>query len=272
MKSAKRESPGLLLAIDAGNTNIVLGIFKGAQLVADWRLATRRDQTADEYGVLVRGLLSPSGIDMAEIKGAVLASVVPPLTTMLAEFVRRSIGSSPLVVEPGVRTGMPILYEPPQDVGADRIVNAVAAFERFGGPVVVVDFGTATTFDVVTRKGEYAGGVICPGIGIGADALFERAARLPRVEVRHPGSIIARSTVSSIQAGLYFGYVAMVEGLLARIESELGESPRVVATGGMAEILARETRTIEAVDPTLTLTGLRIVWERNQGLVGHDDR
>jgi len=189
---------------------------------------------------------------------------VPSLTGVLVELSRQYLGQEPLVIEPGVKTGMPILYEPPGDVGADRIVNGVAAFAAFGGPVIVVDFGTATTFDVVTKKGEYAGGVIYPGIGISADALFQRAARLPRVEIKNPGRVIGRSTVASIQSGLYFGYASMVEGILARIRAELGEPTRVVATGGLAESLAPDVPSIEAVDPVLTLTGLRLIWERNR--------
>ncbi|HEU5319844.1 MAG TPA: type III pantothenate kinase [Methylomirabilota bacterium] len=254
----------LLLTIDAGNSNTVFGVHDGAELRAHWRLTTRREQTADEYGVLVRNLFGGSGVQPGQIEGVALASVVPPLTPVLIELSRDYLRQEPLVVEPGVKTGMPILYEPPSDVGADRIVNGVAALARYGGPVVVVDFGTATTFDVVTRKGEYAGGVICPGVGISADALFQRAARLPRVDVRNPGRVIGRSTVASIQAGLYFGYASMVEGLIARIRAELGEPARVVATGGLAESLASDIPSIEAVDPVLTLTGLRLIWERNR--------
>jgi len=254
----------LLLTIDAGNTNTVLGVHAGEELRAHWRLTTRREQTTDEYGILVRNLFSASGIDPAEIGGVALASVVPPLTPVLVTLARQYLEREPLVVEPGVRTGMPILYEPPGDVGADRIVNGVAAFATFGGPVIVVDFGTATTFDVVTRKGEYAGGVICPGVGISADALFQRAARLPRVDIRNPGRVVGRSTVASMQSGLYFGYAAMVEGMIARIRAELGEPVRVVATGGLAETLAADVPSIEAVDPVLTLTGLRLIWERNR--------
>ncbi len=254
----------MLLTIDVGNTHTVLGVHEGAMLLAHWRLTTRREQTADEYGILVRSLFSTSGLDPARIDAVALASVVPPLTPVLVDLARQYLGHDPLVVGPGVETGMPILYEPPGDVGADRIVNAVAAFAAYGGPLVVVDFGTATTFDVITRRGEYLGGVICPGIGISADALFQRAARLPRVDVRRPAGVVGRSTVGSIQSGLYFGYAAMCEGLIGRIRAELGEPARVVATGGLAETLAADIPSIEAVDPVLTLTGLRLIWERNR--------
>ena len=254
----------LLLSIDVGNTNTCLGLHSGSTLEANWRLTTRREQTADEYGILVRNLFSSFGVEPKDVAGVALASVVPPLTGVLVELSRQYLGREPLVIEPGVKTGMPILYEPPGDVGADRIVNGVAALAAYGGPVIVVDFGTATTFDVVSRNGEYVGGVICPGIGISADALFQRAARLPRVDVRNPGRVIGRSTVGSIQAGLYYGYASMVEGIIGRILAELKEPARVVATGGLAETLAREVPSIEAVDGALTLTGLRLIWERNQ--------
>jgi type III pantothenate kinase len=203
-------------------------------------------------------------LEVARVRGIVISSVVPPLDTTLREVCEKYFGTRPLFIEPGVKTGMPVVTYNPYEVGADRIVNGVAAYATWGGPVVVVDFGTATTFDVVTARGEYAGGVICPGVGISADALFQRAARLPRVDVRRPSRVIGRSTVGSMQAGLYFGYCAMVEGLLARIRAELGGGARTVATGGLAETLAGDLPSIEAVDPVLTLTGLRLIWERHR--------
>lgn len=254
----------MLLTVDVGNTNTVLGLFDGAELRIHWRLTTRRQQTADEYGILVGNLLAGSGITAKDIESAALASVVPPLTPVLVETARKYLDHEPLLVEPGIDTGMPILYEPPSDVGSDRILNGVAAFDAYGGPVIVVDFGTATTFDVITEKGEYAGGVICPGIGISSDALFHRAARLPRVDVRHPGAVVGRTTVTSMQSGLYFGYASMCEGIIARIREEVGKPAPVVATGGFAETLAPEMPSIEAVEPVLTLTGLRLIWERNR--------
>ena len=253
-----------LLAIDVGNTNTVFGLFEGTQLRGHWRLATRRDQTEDEYGILVRSLFDAAGIPQGSVEAAAVASVVPPLTPIAQGLCRKYLGCEPLVVGPGVRTGISVQYDPPTDVGADRIVNAAAAFAAHGGPVIVVDFGTATTFDVITQRGEYVGGVICPGVGISADALFQRAARLPRVEIRNPGRVIGHSTVCSMQAGLYFGYAAMVEGLLARISAELNEPARVVGTGGLCEVLAPAIPAIQIVDPALTLTGLRLIWERNR--------
>ena len=257
-------APRRLLAIDVGNTNTVIGLFDGAELRGHWRLATRRDQTEDEYGILVRSLFHTAGVPETSIEAAAIASVVPPLTPIAQQLCRNLLGCEPLVVGPGVRTGVAVQYDPPTDVGADRIVNAAAAYAAHGGPVVVVDFGTATTFDVITRRGEYVGGVICPGVGISADALFQRAARLPRVEIRNPGQVIGHSTVASMQAGLYFGYAALVEGLLARILAELREPACIVGTGGLCEVLAPAIPAIQVVDPTLTLTGLRLIWERNR--------
>jgi type III pantothenate kinase len=258
----------MLLAIDIGNTNIVLGVFRDGGLVRSWRLATLRQRTADELGIWVRQLFAYAGLDVADIDGVVVASVVPPLTGTMVEMAARYLALAPLLIESGVRTGMPVLYDTPSDVGADRIVNGVAAFERFGRghgrAVIVVDFGTATTFDAISVQGEYLGGVICPGVQISADALFQRAARLPRVEIRRPPQVIGRSTVGSMQSGLFFGYVGLVEGIVRRMREELGEPVFCVATGGLSELIAPETAAIEAVDRELTLDGLRIIWERNR--------
>jgi type III pantothenate kinase len=257
--------PPALLAVDVGNTNTVLGLFEDGSLVRHWRLTTRRESTSDEITLSVKGLLASAGREDDPPGETIVASVVPSLKFPLRQALRQITGSEPLFVEPGIRTGMPILYDTPQEVGADRIVNAVAAYERLGGPCVVVDFGTATTFDVVTAKGEYAGGVIVPGITISAEALFERAARLWRVEIRRPDKVVGKTTASSIQSGLYFGYLSLVEGLIDRITREIGTKPRVIATGGLAELFGGGTDKIEAVDPLLTLTGLRIIHERNRG-------
>jgi type III pantothenate kinase len=259
----------MLLAIDIGNTNIVLGVFDGAALIHSWRLVTLRERTADELGILIAQLFAESAIDRAKVDGIIISSVVPPLTGTMQEMAARYFGHRALTVDPGTDAGMPVLYKPASDVGADRVVNAVAAYDRYGRPtqvpVIVVDFGTATTFDAISTAGEYLGGVICPGIGISADALFQRAARLPRVEVRKPESIIGQTTVTSMQAGLFFGYVAMVDGIVQRMRRELehGEAAQCVATGGMAAVLARETTSIQFVEPDLTLQGLRLIWERN---------
>jgi type III pantothenate kinase len=262
----------MLLAIDVGNTNIVLGVFDGDRLTHSWRLQTLRDRTADETGILVTHLFAQRGIDASRIDGIILSSVVPPQTGTIEEMSERYFGQTPLTVDPTTNTGMPILYTPVSDVGADRVVNAVAAYEMFGRasrtPVIAVDFGTATTFDVISAAGEYVGGVICPGIGISADALFQRAARLPRVDVRKPPSIIGQTTVTSMQAGLFFGYVSMVDGIVARIRAELpgGERATCLATGGMASVLANETTAIQRVEPDLTLQGLRLIWLRSRGM------
>jgi len=258
----------MLLAIDVGNTNIVLGVFDGPTLVESWRLQTVRDRTSDELGLLVDGLFAHSHIERDGIRGIVMGSVVPPLTGTIRAMVQRYFGVTALNLEPGVDTGMPILYDNPADVGADRIANGVAARERFGRgsgrPLVVVDFGTATTFDAITAAGEYLGGAICPGVQISADALFQRAARLPRIDVRKPACVIGRTTVGAMEAGLFYGYVGMVEGLVRRMSHELGGNAMCIATGGLADVIAPETALIEQVDRDLTLQGLRIVWERNQ--------
>ena len=258
----------MLLAIDIGNTNIVLGVFEGQTLRHSWRLATMRERTADEMGLLVSELLDRAAIRPAAVHGVVMASVVPPLTASVIEMSERYLGMRPLNLEPGVNTGMPVLYDNPAEVGADRIVNSIAAYEMYGRsrhvPLIVVDFGTATTFDAVSTGGEYLGGFICPGIQISADALFQRAARLPRIDVRKPSQVVGKTTVTSMQSGLFFGYVGMVEGLVRRIGVELGGKAFCLATGGLADVIAPETDAIEAVDRDLTLTGLRMVWERNQ--------
>jgi type III pantothenate kinase len=259
----------MLLAIDVGNTNIVLGVFEDDRLTESWRLQTLRERTADELGILVTHLFGERGIRKGSVDGIILSSVVPPLTGTMEEMAERYFGKEPLTVDPAANTGMTILYTPPSDVGADRIVNAVAAYEMFGragkAPVIAVDFGTATTFDVISAAGEYIGGVICPGIGISADALFQRAARLPRVDVRKPPSIIGQTTVTSMQSGLFFGYVSMVDGIVQRIRAELplGDKATCIATGGMAGVLANETTTIQRVEPDLTLQGLRLIWKRS---------
>jgi type III pantothenate kinase len=258
----------MLLAIDVGNTNIVLGVFEGEQLVESWRLATLRERTSDEIGIWVAQLFEHRGLDANKVTGIVMGSVVPPLTSTFMTMAQRYFGMKPLNVDSGADTGMPILYKNPAEVGADRIANAVAAYRLYGrerhSSMIVVDFGTATTFDAISAKGEYLGGVITPGLQISADALFQRAARLPRVDIRKPCEVIGKTTVSAIESGLYYGYAGMVDGVVRRMRGELGQDTMCIATGGLAGMIASEVDLIEQVDPDLTLQGLRMVWERNR--------
>ncbi|MBI4301823.1 MAG: type III pantothenate kinase [Chloroflexi bacterium] len=254
----------MLLAIDIGNTNVTLGAFDGAVLRATWRMATDVHKMPDEYAVLLLNFLQGRDLDPSQIKDTIMCSSVPPLVTTFNELNQQYFGITPLVVGSGLKTGIRILYDNPREVGADRVTDAVAAYRLYGGPVIVVDCGTATVFDAISRDGDYLGGAIAPGIVIAAEALFERAARLPRIELMRPKQAIGRNTVASIQSGIIYGYVGLVEGLVARFQKEMGGGVRVVATGGLAEVIAREIPVIEIVNPNLTLEGLRFIHELNR--------
>jgi type III pantothenate kinase len=251
-----------LLVIDLGNTNLVIGVYRGEELVSSWRLATARERTADEYGILARQLVGDAL--HSALEGAIIASVVPPLNGAMTMMVQKYFGVDPLFVEPGVKTGVAILVDNPLEVGADRIVNCAAAHHEYGGPTVIVDFGTATTFDVVTANAEFVGGVIAPGLNISAEALFARAARLPRVDIKRPDRVIGTNTVVNMQSGIYFGYLGLVDGIIARIRREVPDLKHVIATGGLATLFAEESEHIDAVDPELTLKGLKIIYDRNR--------
>jgi type III pantothenate kinase len=254
----------MLLTIDIGNTNLTLGVYEAETLGPRWRLATVHDRMPDEYGLQFLGLLSHAGIDPQTLTGICMASVVPPVTGKVVGACQEYLGQDPLVVDAGVKTGVRILYEDPRAVGADRIVDAAAVQCLYGGPACVVDFGTATTFDGISTEGDYLGGAIAPGISIAAEALFLRTAKLPRVDLQRPPTAIGRNTVHAMQSGLLFGYVALVEGMVIRFRAELGPQMKVIATGGLAEIVARETEIIEIIAPWLTLDGLRIIWDLNR--------
>jgi type III pantothenate kinase len=254
----------MLFVIDVGNTNTTLGVYHDDALIAHWRLTTERERTTDEYGIMCRNLFTYAGIEPEKVAAIAVASVVPPLNFTIYRMAQTYFHREPFFVRPTENVGMPIRYDAPTDVGADRIVNAVAAYERHGGPCIVVDFGTATTFDAISEAGEYLGGVITPGVNVSAEALFQRAARLPRVNIARPASVVGRSTVGSIQSGLYFGYIGLVEGILRRMTEEMGELKAVIATGGLARLIGKGSDLITEIDENLTLEGLRLIHRRNQ--------
>lgn len=254
----------MILVFDVGNTNIVLGVYDKDELLVNWRISTDRQKSADEYGMLIYNLFHYDKVDPKSIKAVVISSVVPPLMAPLTRMSRKYLGIEPLIVGPGVKTGICIKYENPREVGADRIVNAVAALHKYDGPLIIVDFGTATTFCAISAQGEYLGGAIAPGIAISTEALFQRAAKLPRIELVKPKNVICRNTVMSMQSGIIYGFVGQVDGIVRRMREELGGKAFVVATGGLANLIAQESRTIERVEPFLTLEGLRLIYDLNK--------
>jgi type III pantothenate kinase len=253
----------MLLVFDIGNSNIVLGTYEGKKLLKHWRISTDRQKTGDEYGMLINNLFRYQGIRMTDIDAIIISSVVPPLVVPIIKMCERYFHMRPLVVGPGIKTGIRLKYENPREIGADRIVNTVGAFEQYGGPLIVIDIGTATTFDVVDAHGDYLGGAIAPGIGISTEALFQRAAKLPRIELVTPKSVICRNTITSMQAGIIFGFVGQIDEIVRRIKVEMAQEMTVVATGGLARMIAKESKTIDKLDHFLTLTGLRVLYERN---------
>jgi type III pantothenate kinase len=260
----------MLLALDVGNTNTVLGLYDlevdPVKLAAHWRVTTHRTQTVDEYGVFFVNLFEMHGMSPKQVTHIIISSVVPPVESTLRQVCETYFQVEPLFVEPGIKTGMPVLVDNPTELGADRLADCIAAFEKYGGPCIVVDFGTATKFEVISARGEYLGGAIAPGLGLSADALFSRAARLSRVDIKRPAKVIGTNTVTHLQSGLYYGYIGLVDGLLERIFGELGEQPQVVATGGLARMIAADSRYIKQIDDLLTLDGLRILFERNRAV------
>lgn len=253
----------MILVFDVGNTNIVLGVYENRTLTQHWRVSTDKLRTTDEYAVDIKNLFDFSGLKFLDIEAVVISSVVPPVMPTLESLTRKYFGVEPLVIGPGVKTGMPIIYDNPREVGADRIVNAVAGFQKYGGPLVIVDFGTATTFCAISQRGEYLGGAIAPGIGISTEALFQKASKLPRIELVKPKRVIAKNTVSGMQSGIYFGFVGQVDGIVRRMKKELGEGTKVIATGGLARFITEESEEIQVIDPFLTLEGLLLIYDRN---------
>ena len=254
----------MLFVIDVGNTNIVLGVYQEKDLLCHWRISTDRQRTADEYGILIYNLFQHNKMDTKQVRSVIISSVVPPLIVPLQRMCLRYFGGEPLIVGPGIKTGIRIHYENPREVGADRIVNAIGAYDKFGGPLIIVDFGTATTFCAIAENGDYLGGAIAPGIGISTEALFQRAAKLPRIELVMPKTVICRNTVASMQAGIILGFAGQVDQIVRRMKMELGSQAKVIATGGLANLISQESSTIDTVEPFITLEGLRIINERNR--------